>query len=97
MNEDIQTIIADGKEIDSPENLDLLTYYSLCALESIKSVHQYLDISVDSQRNGIDLALYFMSHDKNCVIMDIEVSLQSIRLIKRKNNQIPLRRIIIRC
>lgn len=91
------TIIADGKELDSPENMDLLVYYSICALEAIKSVHQYLDISVDGQRNGIDLALYFMSHDPECIIMDIEVSLQSIRLIKRKANQIPLRRIIITC
>ncbi|MCL3852189.1 hypothetical protein M1P97_12915 [Parabacteroides sp. GYB001] len=91
------TIIADGKELDSFENMDLLVYYSLCALEAIKSVHQYLDISVDNQRNAIDLALYFMSHDPECIIMDIEVSLQSIRLIKRKSNQIPLRRIIISC
>lgn len=93
----METIIADGKELDSPENMDLLVYYSLSALEAIKSVHQYLDISVDNQRSGINLALYFMSHDKECVIMDIEVSLQSIRLIKRKSNQIPLRRIIISC
>lgn len=93
----MNTIIANGKEIDSNENLELLIYYSLCTLEAIKSVHQYLDISVDSQRNGIDLALLFMSHDRECIIMDIEVSLNSIRLIKRKGNQIPLRRIIISC
>lgn len=93
----MDTIIANGKELDSTENMDLLVYYSLCALEAIKSVHQYLDISVDSQRNGIDLALYFMAHDPECIIMDIEISLQSIRLIKRKHNQIPLRRIIISC
>ncbi len=93
----MDTIIADGKELDSIENIDLLVYYSLCALEAIRSVHQYLDISVDNQRNGINLALYFMSHDPEYMIMDIEVSLQSIRLIKRKGNQIPLRRIIISC
>ena len=93
----MRTIMADGKELDSAENMELLVYYSICALEAIKSVHQYLDISVDSQRSGIDLALYFMSHDPECIIMDIEVSLQSIRLIKRKSNQIPLRRIIISC
>lgn len=93
----MNTIIANGKELDSIENMDLLVYYSLCTLEAIKSVHQYLDISVDSQRNGIDLALYFMSHDPECIVMDIEISLQSIRLIKRKHNQIPLRRIIILC
>ena len=93
----METIIADGKELDSPENMELLVYYSLSALEAIKSVHQYLDISVDNQRSGINLALYFMSHDTECIIMDIEVSLQSVRLIKRKSNQIPLRRIIISC
>lgn len=42
----MNTIIANGKEIDSNENLELLIYYSLCTLEAIKSVHQYLDISV---------------------------------------------------
>lgn len=93
----MDTIIANGKEIDSNENLELLIYYSLCTLEAIKSVHQYLDISVDSQRNSIDLALLFMSHDPECIIMDIEVNLNSIRLVKRKRNQIPLRRIIISC
>lgn len=55
----METIIADGKELDSPENMELLVYYSLSALEAIKSVHQYLDISVDNQRSGINLALYY--------------------------------------
>ena len=41
----METIIADGKELDSPENMELLVYYSLSALEAIKSVHQYLDIA----------------------------------------------------
>lgn len=93
----METIIADGKELDSHENMELLVHYSLCALDAIKSVHQYLDISVDNQRNGIDLSLFFMSHDPECIIMDIEVSLQSIRLIKRRPNQIPMRRVIITC
>lgn len=93
----METIVANGKEIDSYEDMELLVYYSLCTLEAIKSVHQYLDISIDNRHHGIDLALYFMSHDKECVVMDIEVSLQSIRLIKRKPNEIPMRRIIISC
>lgn len=93
----METIIADGKELDSTENLSLMVYYSLLTLDAIKSVHQYLDISVDSQRHGIDLALYFMSHDPDLLIMDIEVGLQHIRLIKRRINQLPMRRIIVAC
>lgn len=93
----MNTIIADGKELDSTENMELMVYYSLQTLETIKSIYQYLDISVDNQRNGIELALFFMSHDPECIIMNIEVGFQHIRLYKRKANEIPIRKIIISC
>lgn len=93
----METIIANGKELDSNENMSLMVHYTLLAIETLKSVHQYIDISVDSQRGGIDLALYFMSHDPECLIMTIEVGLQHIRIFKRRANQIPTRQIIIVC
>ena len=36
----METIIADGKELDSPENMELLVYYSLSDFEAIKSVNK---------------------------------------------------------
>lgn len=93
----METIIANGKELDSHENMILMAHYTLLTLETLKSVHQYIDISVDSQQSGIDLALFFMSHDPECLIMTIEVGLQHIRLYKRRANQIPVRQIIIAC